>query len=132
MSFWEGGYYYQKVLLDDYFNRAVLKEGIVDKTWAVYQVFGACLQTMYIEMSKEYCIDNTTDLNGEEWRQIQGTSGKYFVSNYGRVKSLCKYSAIILKQYQKSNGYYVVRINGKNTMVHRLVALAFGYNEYTG
>lgn len=60
MSFWEGGYYYQKVLLDDYFNQSVLSGGIKDKTLAVFQAVSACLQTMYIEMSKEFCIDNAS------------------------------------------------------------------------
>lgn len=82
--------------------------------------------------NKEFCIDNISNLSGEEWKEIQGTNGKYYISNCGRVKSLCKYTAHILKPYQKHNGYLIVRINGKNTMIHRLVAFAFCDNKYTG
>lgn len=82
--------------------------------------------------NKEFCIDNISNLSGEEWKEIQGTNGKYYISNCGRVKSLCKYTAQILQPYQKYNGYLVVKINGKNTMIHRLVAFAFCDNKYTG
>lgn len=82
--------------------------------------------------NKEYCIDNINNLTGEEWKPIQGTNGKYYISNCGRVKSLCKYNAIILQPYQKHNGYLIVKINGKNIMIHRLVAFAFCDNKYTG
>ena len=46
--------------------------------------------------NKEYCVDNIQDYPKEEWKEIQNTDGKYFVSNCGRVKSLCGYHAIIL------------------------------------
>jgi hypothetical protein len=46
--------------------------------------------------SKEFCIDEIIDFPGEEWREIDGTDGRYLVSNCGRVKSLCGYYAIIL------------------------------------
>lgn len=49
--------------------------------------------------NKEFCIDNIISLPKEEWKEIDGTSGKYFISNYGRVKSLCGYDAIILKPF---------------------------------
>lgn len=91
------------------------------------------LKDLYRQVyNKEYCIDNTTDLINEEWQEIQGTNGKYYISNYGRVKSLCKYNAIILQPYKKHNGYLIVKINGKNTMIHRLVAFAFCQNNFTG
>lgn len=46
--------------------------------------------------NKEFCIDNITDLPKEEWKEIENTDGKYYISNCGRVKSLCGYAAKVL------------------------------------
>lgn len=80
-----------------------------------------------------YCIDNIKDLPNEEWRNVvldtdDDTSG-YMVSNLGRVKSLIKYNAIILKQTPNEHGYLMVDIHRKTCRVHRLVALAFIPND---
>lgn len=80
--------------------------------------------------NKEYSIDNTINLDSEVWIQIENSS-KYFVSNCGRVKSYCGYYAIILKQEKTKDGYLLVKINGKNVSVHKLVAAAFCENKYT-
>ena len=65
----------------------------------------------------------------EEWRPVKGYEGLYEVSNMGRVKSLHRSKAIILKQGMAHNGYMKVGLckNGTyNTkQVHRLVATAF-------
>ena len=75
-------------------------------------------------MKKEYI--------NEIWKPIKGYEGLYEVSNFGRIKSLnynhtCK--GKILKQNQIKNGYKSVMLykdgNGKNYLVHRLVAQAF-------
>lgn len=68
-------------------------------------------------------------MNGEEWKQIDE---KHFVSNKGRVKSYCKYNAIILKPQENEKGYLLVSINQRNIFIHRLVAFAFctNGNEY--
>lgn len=68
------------------------------------------------------------DISGEFWAEISGTQGGYWVSNFGRVKSL-KRKAAITTQKINQDGYpqtYVV-INGKGCYVnvHKLVALAF-------
>ena len=83
--------------------------------------------------NKEFCIDRTATMKQEEWKEIPNTDGKYFISNCGRVKSLCGYTAKILKPHQKENGYLVVRINKKSLRIHRLVAFAFCENiiKYT-
>lgn len=47
----------------------------------------------------EFCIDEIENLSGEEWKPIENTDNKYFISNYGRVKSYCGYNAIVLKPY---------------------------------
>lgn len=83
-----------------------------------------------IAYNKEFSIDRTATINNEEWKEIPNTNGKYFISNCGRVKSLCGYTAKILKPHQKENGYLVVRINKKSIRIHRLVAFAFCENKY--
>ena len=85
----------------------------------------------------------------EVWKDIEGTSGRYQVSNHGRIKSVARvieqkrhdidssfrrsWPEKILKQSTDSYGYKVVSINvpGKNrtNKVHRLVAQAFLSND---
>lgn len=82
---------------------------------------------------KEYCIDNIENYLFEEWKPIAETQGKYLISNYGRLKSYCRYSAIIVKPYLNQYGYYRadIRISGKRVtaLIHRLVANAFVIND---
>ena len=73
----------------------------------------------------------------EEWREVAGTNGRYYVSNKGRVLSLCRTKAKVLKPYLRggkagSIGYQTVYICGKNKRVHRLVAIAFIGNPPDG
>lgn len=75
---------------------------------------------------KQLCIDNITNLESEEWCQIDAN---YYVSNYGRVKSLKGFQAKILKSQPNSKGYQRVSINGKYIFVHRLVAQCFVKND---
>lgn len=72
--------------------------------------------------NREYCIDNIPNEDGEQWREI---TPLYLISNYGRVKSLQGYEARLLKQTNNGKGYNRVQINGKDYLVHRLVALYF-------
>ena len=67
---------------------------------------------------KEFCYDKIADLFCEKWKPIENTSGKYFISNYGRVKSYCGYNAKLLQPYKQSNGYLEVKINKKNYKIH--------------
>lgn len=46
---------------------------------------------------KEFAVDNIIDLDGEIWKDIDGTQGRYKVSNKGRIKSLSDYETRILK-----------------------------------
>ena len=74
--------------------------------------------------------------NKEIWKDCKGYEGKYQVSNFGRVWSVCKQQ--YKSQREDKDGYYRVTLIAKNgkskvEMVHRLVALAFlnkpdGYN----
>ena len=82
---------------------------------------------------KEYCIDSIENYRLEEWKPIAETDGKYLISNYGRLKSYCRYRAIIVKPYSNQYGYYRadIRRNGKRitALIHRLVANAFVIND---
>lgn len=71
------------------------------------------------------------------WREIEGYEGQYAVSDKGEVKSLERdihYSdrgriqhreERLLKPFHSSKGYLLVKLNGKNYQIHRLVAQAF-------
>lgn len=69
----------------------------------------------------------------EQWKEIVGTNGRYFVSNYGRIKSIGgkkgKTEYKIMKQSTINSGYKTIKlfVNGKHEtfLVHRLVAIAF-------
>lgn len=55
----------------------------------------------------------------EELKEIKGTEGKYYISSFGRVLSVCG-QPIMLKPFYR-NGYKSVRICGKDYYIHRLV-----------
>lgn len=82
---------------------------------------------------KEYCIDTIANLPNEVWKEVEGTKGRYFISNCGRLKSYCKYSARIVKPYRNQYDYLRADIwkNGKRetVLIHRLVAKAFVEND---
>lgn len=92
------------------------------------------LKNLYRKVfNKEYCVDTTESLPNEVWKEVEGTKGRYFVSNCGRLKSYCKYSARIMKPNRNQYGYARVDIwkNGKRetVLIHRLVAQAFVEND---
>ena len=76
-----------------------------------------------------------TELENEQWKDIDGYDGAYQVSDLGRVRS--KYSGEwkVMKVINRRDGYLGVKLwkNGKkkNFLVHRLVAQAFipNYDE---
>lgn len=71
----------------------------------------------------------------EEWKEIEGYGGFYFVSNLGRVKSVVNGEEKLLTITKMQTGYRKVILSrhGKrrNCTVHRLVAKAFvdGYQD---
>ena len=82
---------------------------------------------------KEYCIDTIENLPNEVWKEVEGTKGKYFISNCGRLNSYCRYNAKIIKPYKNQYDYLRadIRRNGKRetVLIHRLVAIAFVEND---
>ena len=72
----------------------------------------------------------------EEWRDVGGYEGTYFISNMGQVASLQWGRRCLLKPLINTKGYLYVglRKNGarKNHLIHRLVLLAFSPIENSG
>ena len=52
-----------------------------------------------------FIIDKIKDLPNEEWRIVNGYSGKYLVSNMGRIKSLKHRNAKLLTEFPNNKGY---------------------------
>ena len=64
----------------------------------------------------------------EQWKPIEGTDGKYEVSNFGRVRTNGKRPGLLTLTKQKSGyRYAMIEIDGKscNRRVHRMVAQHF-------
>lgn len=72
----------------------------------------------------------------EVWKDVIGYEGLYIVSSMGRIKSLDRIIATsngknqlhkgkMMKLLDNGNGYFFVRIKGKISYIHRLVAKAF-------
>lgn len=64
----------------------------------------------------------------EVWKEIEGFEGLYEVSTKGRIRNL-KTGKIRADRYDW-NGYKIVRLKGKEYLVHRLTALAFIDNPH--
>ena len=68
-------------------------------------------------------------LDNEEWKEIEGLDGRYYISSCGRVLSLCLDGYKIIQPFICGDGYCYVdlRKDGKDVKcrVHRLVADAF-------
>lgn len=103
-------------------NNTISNELYTRKHYIKYQSF----QNQKIDLLLSFIWDNS--LEGEVWKEIKDTNSNYFVSNCGRVLSLCCNGYKLLNQWL-CNGYYYVNlsINGKviNYRVNRLVAEAF-------
>ena len=70
--------------------------------------------------------------NDEQWREInflpEDINGKYYISNYGRVISLCRNKPIVLKPFlcgELGAKYCHVSLGQNDYKMHRLVAQAF-------
>lgn len=84
----------------------------------------------YLVFNKIFCIDTIEDLENEIWKVIPDIgNNQYFISNYGRCKSLTGYEAKLLNPFYNQYGYgrITIRSNGERTdvLIHVLVANAF-------
>lgn len=84
-------------------------------------------------MKKDKEIIPIPDLDGEEWKEIQGYNGKYYISNLARIKSFQHKQPHILQPMPNSKDYYRVALWKNNrryfVFVHRLVAEYFVPND---
>jgi hypothetical protein len=79
-------------------------------------------------------------MKNETWKNIYGYTGRYKISNLGRVKSLKRKTKFgnrikvipekILKIQYGATGYPIIQLGISNTkIIHRLVAMAFISNK---
>ena len=77
------------------------------------------------------CMNSNDNYVGEIWKPIDGSEGRYEVSNYGRVKSYARDKENgVIKAEVVEKGYHLVSLTfpglkQRRYMVHRLVAQAF-------
>ena len=78
---------------------------------------------------KVFSKDNIEPLNNENWKEIEGSDGVYYVSDLGRIKSYAGYEAILLKPLVTRAGYLRLELvlGGRRMakFVHRIVAAAW-------
>lgn len=91
-----------------------------------------CKDCISMMMTKDNSI---ISLEGEEWKDVKGFKGVYFISNYGRIKHVInKHRQTLRVPYPAPNGYLRLVLSYKNkrktVSVHRLVAEAFIPNPY--
>lgn len=98
------------------------------------------VRVLYKELFNRYLQrqDYITDIEGEEWKEVQDSHGQYLVSNMGRIKTYSKHStARLLKPFKRSDKQLYLSldlyVSGKRetVLVSRLVAKHFveGYSE---
>jgi len=75
---------------------------------------------------KNYCVNEIENLEGEEFREVYASRGRYFISNLGRIISCTGMKACILKPTVTEKGYERIQlyIEGErySKLVHTLVA----------
>lgn len=83
----------------------------------------------YLVYNEIFIQDTIEDLQGEIWKEIADTEGKFYVSNKGRVKSYCGMKARILKPTITQKGYkrlQIIKFGKKlNKFIHTLVLETF-------
>ena len=120
------------------------EEPMICNCITIHDIFNFYTNGVIQEFYNAFCSSHSTSesitlarflsaIGIEIWRNVSCYngiySGRYMVSNLGRVLRLYKNHAKILKQYDNGHGYLFVRLssNGEvqNVRVNRLVALTF-------
>lgn len=101
--------------------RLITKDGIY-KSITIKEIYNKLF-------NKVFCIDNIERLEEEEFKEIEGTDGKYLCSNKGRIISYMGNYAILLKPTITQKGYERVQlyIEGQkvNKFIHSLVCMTW-------
>jgi len=93
-------------------------------------------KTIKVNVEEVFYLKN---IKGERWKDIEGYSGLYQISNYGRIKTFYNKktnessdSGQILKVFKDNDGYFIIDLCFKDKannyyrhLIHRLVAKAF-------
>ena len=79
--------------------------------------------------NKIFRKDNIESLEGETWRELPDSKGKYWISDKARIKSYAHSEAYLLNPFDTKQGYKRVSLwlDGErhDYLVHRLVCLCF-------
>lgn len=82
------------------------------------------IKSLFKRLNKIYCVDDIQSLKDEEWIIMYDIDDRYLISNYGEIKSYCRYEAKILDQEMRK-GYLRIKIKDKHYTTHKLVAKYF-------
>lgn len=79
---------------------------------------------------EDYHIDEIENVQNEQWKPVDDTDNKYWISNQGRIKSFNKgFKARLLKPYKNQGGYeridLIIKGRRQTKLIARLVAAAF-------
>lgn len=125
----QGDIVYESILKERNGSVVLIKDGVHNTTQIsalLYDYFG---------------VGYIKDLDGEEWKDIDGFEGVYQISNYGRVKridhtTICKNGRKqrnlpkIITPVIDKHGYHRIHLDNKWYLVSRLVAIAFIPNPH--
>jgi len=90
---------------------------------------------VYLKMTedrnKEY-IRPVDFIEGEEWREVAGYDGRYWVSNLGRIKNMNqRHTGLesLMPPHRNKDGYYTIHLRPKNHKLAVLIWVTFN-GEY--
>ena len=86
--------------------------------------------------NKNFCKDAVESAEGEIWKDIEGTEGKYEASSSGRIKSKVGYESFIMIPTLSEKGYYKITIViegiSKKMFVHKIIFETFKQKKKEG
>ena len=101
------------------------------------KIKNATLKTLYkLVYNKNFCKDEVESAEGEIWKDIEGTEGKYQASSLGRIKSKVGYESSIMIPTLSEKGYYKITIviegKPKKMFVHKIIFETFNQKKKEG